>query len=158
QLRCRRGGDCLIVKSTRKFCKACRLASCLKNGMKKDLISSVKNEREQRELQLSLSVEVAHLKAYDFERFTQVQRAMRIFKEEDQLPLVSLEGPDTATILNINQYYVNGTIRYCKHFDCFTDLSQDNQMILVKWFHQEMGALRAAYNYQPQEDGIHVLA
>ncbi len=102
--------------------------------------------------------EVAHLKAYDFERFTQVQRAMRIFKEEDQLPLVSLEGPDTATILNINQYYVSGTIRYCKHFDCFTDLSQDNQMILVKWFHQEMGALRAAYNYQPQEDGIHVLA
>ncbi|CAF5181212.1 unnamed protein product, partial [Rotaria magnacalcarata] len=48
KFRCRNNNNCLVISTTRKRCKRCRLTKCFKVGMRKEWILTEEEKRSKR--------------------------------------------------------------------------------------------------------------
>ncbi|XP_056409997.1 nuclear receptor subfamily 1 group I member 2 isoform X2 [Hyla sarda] len=167
QLSCPFQNACVINKSNRRHCQACRLKKCLDIGMKKELIMSDEAVEQRRSLikkkqrlsqipplppvsgltgeqeKVVQQVTEAQKKTFDssFTYFRNYRPVRRHPHPEDQLhqPAVFLMLPH---ISDLTTYVIKGIINFAKVIPYFRDLGIEDQIALLKGCALELTVIR----------------
>lgn len=90
-------------------------------------------------------------------RLQEVRSAMLNFKDESSLEVVG-NADSLLDVMNLAELYVKKIITFCKNFSAFTCLKLADQLIMLKSFHPEIGAIGASFLYNSKKDGLPVIA
>lgn len=78
------------------------------------------------------------------------------FFEENTFQVVG-EMTNLIEALNLAELYIKKTIKFCKHFEAFRELPQDDQLLLLKDFFTELMLIRICYVFVPEKDAFVVI-
>jgi len=96
------------------------------------------------------------LQEYELNLLDELKRMMSIFIDERKYP-IGHYAFHVAEAFNLVGIYLRKIIHFCKGFDAFRRLSQDDQVVTLKAFYAAFQATRFAFMYNQVEDGFAVL-
>lgn len=82
-----------------------------------------------------------------------LELAATSFEEEITMPVVA-NATSLTYVLNLCEYYIHRTVKYCKQFATFRQLSEDHQIDLLKEFFPQLLLVKILFNYDAFREGF----
>lgn len=107
-------------------------------------------------VETGLHINDIYLPPFEMEKLVEIKEAMSVaFVNEAKLPIVKVAT--FLEILNMSGHHVRRIIKFCKAVSAFRELSPADQLVVLKGFHCEIGAIRGAFVFHPDMDGSPVV-
>lgn len=101
---------------------------------------------------------IVELHSHELERLREIEQATdcAAFFKADRMGIIG-EATNLIFALNCAELYIRKAIKFCKSFQAFKVLSQDDQLTLIKGFFAELMIIRLSFVFDRERDGWPVI-
>lgn len=97
------------------------------------------------------------LNEYELNLISQIKNAMKVFENENALPVIG-KATHITDVFNLGGLYARRIVRLCKSIPVFKVLSNTDQFNILKAFYFDITAIRMAFLFDKQKDGFNFIS
>ncbi|KAH9400354.1 Ligand binding domain of hormone receptors protein [Tyrophagus putrescentiae] len=96
------------------------------------------------------------LNEYELNLISQIKSAMKVFEDENLLPVVGT-ATHVKDVFNLAGLYARRIVRLCKSIPAFKVLENTQKLYILKAFYFDITAIRMAYLFDKNKDGFNFI-